>query len=378
MFKKHVWAIVFLCGLMLDNILLVAQKHAITNEGKKVILYSNYIWKYDTAVAIVPNNLELPQIKNNQTITYHAGFALCYNKTHEQSNWVAYQLTQAETQGTAERSNKFKPDPKVKGGTASDADYKQSGYDRGHLAPAADMGWSETSMQESFYYSNMSPQVPSFNRGIWKKLEEQVRNWAVQFDDIYVATGPVLTTGLPTIGFNKVSVPQLYYIALLVYGNKGKQAIAFVLPNEASQQALAHYVITIDSLEVLTGIDFFAGLLDEEEALLESVVHTDNWSIAKTQTKAKNKTETDTEKREVSALCKGISKSLNAPCKLRTNNANGYCHHHQSQAQNTLQINQENNRVIQTNKAVQCSGTTKAGNRCKRNTTNASGRCYQH
>jgi endonuclease G len=198
----------------------------------------------------------------------------------------------------------------------------------------------------------------------------------VQFDDIYVATGPILTNGLPTIGFNKVSVPKFYYKALLVYGNKGKQAIAFVLPNEASQQALINYVITIDSLEASTGIDFFAGLIDDEEALLESVVHTDNWSMAKTQAKAK--TENDMEKREVSALCQGISKSLNAPCKLRTNNANGYCHHHQSQAQNTKQINQENNRVIHTSKAVQCSGTTKAGNRCKRNTTNASGRCYQH
>ena len=378
MLKKHVWTFVLLCGLMLDNTLLVAQKHAITNDGKKVILYPNNIWKYDTAIVIVPNNLELPKIKTNQTITYHVGFALCYNKIHEQSNWVAYQLTRAETQGTAERNNKFKPDPKVKGGTASDGDYKQSGFDRGHLAPAADMSWSETSMQESFYYSNMSPQVPSFNRGIWKKLEEQVRNWAVQFEDIYVATGPILTNGLPAIGFNKVSVPQFYYKALLVYGNKGKQAIAFVLPNEASQEALTNYVITIDSLEALTGIDFFASLMDEEEALLESVVHTDNWSMAKIQTKAKTETETDTEKREVSALCKGISKSLNAPCKLRTNNANGYCHHHQSQAQNTLQINQENIRVIQTSKVVQCSGTTKAGKRCKRNTTNASGRCYQH
>lgn len=376
MLNKYVWAFVFLWGLIFNSVILLAQKYAVTNDGKKVILYSNNIWKYDTAIANVPDNLELPKLKNNQTITYHSGFALCYNKTHEQSNWVAYQLTQAETQGIVERSNKFKSDPKIKGGTASDADYKQSGYDRGHLAPAADMSWSETSMQESFYYSNMSPQVPSFNRGIWKKLEEQVRNWAVQFDDIYVATGPVLTNGLPTIGFNKVSVPQFYYKALLVYGKKGKQAIAFVLPNLSSQQALNSYVITIDSLEVLTGIDFFAGLIDEEEDLLESITHIENWSM--TNTKANVKTENDTKKKEVSALCKGISKSSNTPCKLRTNNANGYCHHHQSQAQITLQNNQDENRVRNAIETVQCSGTTKAGNRCKRKTTNVSGRCYQH
>lgn len=329
MFKKHIWAFVILFGLILNSNQLVAQKHVLTNDGKKVLLYDNYTWKYDTAALTIPEKLELPEFKSNQNITYHTGFTLCYNKTHEQSNWVAYQLTAAETQGTVQRSNKFEPDPKVKGGTATDADYKQSGYDRGHLAPAADMSWSEAAMQESFYYSNMSPQVPSFNRGIWKKLEEQVRDWVVQFDEIYVATGPVLTAGLPYIGANKVSVPSLYYKALLVYGNKGKQAIAFVLPNEASQQPLNNYIITIDSLEKLTGIDFFVGLPDDEETLLESVVHTDNWGF----TKPIVKSETNAGKRGEAVQCKGISKSLNAPCKLRTTNANGYCHQHQVENQ---------------------------------------------
>lgn len=374
MFKKNIWAFVILLGLMLNGNLLVAQKHVLTNDGKKVVLYANYTWKYDTAVLTIPERLELPEFKSYQNITYHTGFTLCYNKAHEQSTWVAYQLTAAETQGTVQRSNKFKPDPKVKGGTATDADYKQSGYDRGHLAPAADMSWSETAMQESFYYSNMSPQVPSFNRGIWKKLEEQVRDWALQFDEIYVATGPVLTAGLPHIGANKVSVPSLYYKALLVYGNKGKQAIAFVLPNEASQQPLNNYIITIDSLENLTGIDFFVGLPDDEETLLESVVHTDNWGL----TTSIVKPESNTEKRGEAVQCKGISKNLNAPCKLRTTNGNGYCHHHQNQAQNNLLLNSGDVNEINPNKAVQCSGTTKAGNRCKSTTTNASGRCYQH
>ncbi len=374
MFKKHIWFFVILFGLMLNSTALLAQKHALTNEGKKVVLYANYTWKYDTAALTIPERLELPEFKNNQNITYHSGFTLCYNKAHEQSNWVAYQLTAAETQGTAQRSNKFKPDPKVKGGTATDADYKQSGYDRGHLAPAADMSWSETAMQESFYYSNMSPQVPSFNRGIWKKLEEQVRAWALQFDEIYVATGPVLTAGLPHIGANKVTVPSLYYKALLVYGNKGKQAIAFALPNEASQQPLNNYAVTIDSLENLTGINFFVGLPDDEETLLESVVHTDNWGL----TKSIVKPESIIEKRGEAVQCKGISKSLNAPCKLRTTNANGYCHHHQNQVQNNLPLNSGSINQTNTSKAVQCIGTTKTGNRCKRTTTNANGRCYQH
>lgn len=370
---------ILLLGLMLSSSIVFAQQKALTQDGKQVILFPNYTWKYDTADVAVPTQLELPELKPNQTITYHTGFTLCYNKTHEQSNWVAYQLTSAETQGANERTNKFKPDPKIKGGTATDADYKQSGYDRGHLAPAADMAWSEKTMQESFYYSNMSPQVPGFNRGIWKKLEEQVRDWAVQFNEVYIATGPVLTNGLPYIGGNKVSVPNLYYKALLVYGNKGKQAIAFVLPNQASQQPLVSYVVSIDSLENLTGINFFAALQDDEEALIEANVHTTLWGL-QTSTQKQN----TTEKRGEATQCKGFSKSSNAPCKLRTTNANGYCHHHQNQIQtvehteDNLQINSGKPTETSTSKAVQCSGTTKAGNRCKRTTTNASGRCYQH
>lgn len=362
-----------LLGLISTGSLVLAQQKVLTQDGKQVVLFPNYTWKYDTADVVVPAQLELPALKQNQTITYHTGFSLCYNKTHEQSNWVAYQLTSAETQGSNQRTNKFKPDPKIKGGTATDADYKKSGYDRGHLAPAADMAWSETAMQESFYYSNMSPQVPSFNRGIWKKLEEQVRDWALQFDEVYVVTGPVLTGGLPYIGSNKVTVPDLYYKALLVYGNKGKQAIAFVLPNQASQQPLGSYVITIDSLENLTGINFFAALQDDEEALIEATVHPLLWGL-QTSTQKQNATQ----KMGEAAQCKGFSKSSNAPCKLSTTNANGYCHRHQYQTQNNLQINSGKSTETNTTKAVKCSGTTKAGNRCKRTTTNANGRCYQH
>jgi endonuclease G len=90
------------------------------------------------------------------------------------------------------RKDNFRSDPKVKTGSAALSDYKGSGYDRGHLAPAADFKWSATAMSESFYMSNMSPQVPGFNRGIWKNIESTVRNWAVENDEIYIVTGPVL------------------------------------------------------------------------------------------------------------------------------------------------------------------------------------------
>ena len=161
--------------------------------------------------------LEIPKTNSKDKIITHTGYSLLYNETHEQANWIAYDLTAEETNKLFERTDKFISDPKVKTGTASDKDYKGSGYDRGHLAPASDMGWSTTAMAESFYYSNMSPQTPSFNRGIWKKLEELVRTCAIENNTIYVVTGPVLTNGLQTIGPNKVSVPNYYYKVVLDY-----------------------------------------------------------------------------------------------------------------------------------------------------------------
>src|SRR6056297_540596 len=117
--------------------------------------------------------LELPQYGDNDVIITHKAYVLDYNEETEQADWVAWELTKEELNGEFERKNNFKPDPQVKTETADDKDYYKSGYDRGHLAPAADMTWDKVAMDESFYYSNMSPQNPSFNRGIWRRLETQ-------------------------------------------------------------------------------------------------------------------------------------------------------------------------------------------------------------
>ena len=125
---------------------------------------------------------------------------------------MANQLTAKEVNGKYERSDNFRKDPHVSTESATLSDYKGSGYDRGHIIPAADMKWSPDAMSASFFMSNMSPQDPSFNRGIWKKLEEQVGKWALENSEIYIVTGPVLTDGpYQTIGVNKVAVPKYYY-----------------------------------------------------------------------------------------------------------------------------------------------------------------------
>ena len=199
------------------------------------------------------------------------------NEGHEQANWVAYELTVSETGGKFKRTNKFIEDPLVSTGSATSKDYKKSGYDQGHLAPAADMAWSEITMKESFYFSNMSPQEPSFNRGIWKKLEEYVRYWACDNETIYVVTGPVLTEGLPSIGPNKVSVPEYYYKVILDYTLPEIKGIGFIMPNAGSKESLKTYAVTIDSVEKVTGIDFFYRLPDDQEGIIESIFDAGAW-----------------------------------------------------------------------------------------------------
>ena len=265
--------------------------------------------------------LEIPKTKDSEKIISHTGYSLLYNEKYKQANWVAYELTKQETNKIFERSNNFISDPKVKSVNAFDKDYKGSGYDKGHLAPAADMGWSATTMTESFYYSNMSPQQQGFNRGIWKKLEELVRTWAIENQAVYVVTGPVLSKGLSTIGYNKIAVPNYYYKVILDYKEPNIKGIGFILPNESSKSLLQNYAVSIDSVEKVTGIDFFYLLKDQEENLIEKELCINCWSWKSQKNSAEK-----------------ISAAV----------------------------------------SVQCGGITKAGNRCKRRTTNASGRCYQH
>lgn len=155
-------------------------------------------------------------------------------------------------------------------GSAESGDYKGSRYDKGHLAPAADMAWDSTAMCESFYMSNMSPQLPAFNRGIWKRLEDQVRDWAIENQEIWIVTGPVLRDDLPTIGTNHVSVPEYFYKVIIDIKEPDFKGIGFILPNKGSKEPLTAFAVTIDSVEALTGLDFFPGLPDSLEKLIES------------------------------------------------------------------------------------------------------------
>ena len=197
---------------------------------------------------------------------------------------MAYELTRAEvlTQNT-ERDDDFRADPMILTGSAELDDYKKSGYDRGHMAPAADFRWSKEAMSDTFYLSNMSPQDPSFNRGIWADLEAAVRVMAYENNTVYVVTGPVLTDGpYETIGENEVAVPKEYYKVILDYEEPEIKAIGFLLPNEGTSKSLESFAVTVNEVEDKTGIDFYPALPDEQEEIIEGDLDLSKWSLKTT------------------------------------------------------------------------------------------------
>jgi endonuclease G len=226
----------------------------------------------------IGQELYLPAIDSSKQIIKHYGFVLQYNEEYEQADWVAYELTANECIPIAKRSDYFREDPKIDSGSAADEDYKGSGYDRGHIAPAADMAWSLRSMQESFYYSNMSPQDPSFNRGIWKKLEAKVRNWAMEYNSIQVVSGPIIDSPFVSIGPNHVAIPQYYYKALLISNDSSYLGLGFILPNRKSSEKLESFIVSVNEIEVRTDIDLFPLLPDSIEEVVESQINPESWN----------------------------------------------------------------------------------------------------
>jgi endonuclease G len=207
----------------------------------------------------------------------HTYYTLSYNENYEQANWVYYTLTDSMVlNGTEERSNSFKMDGLVKTGSAKSSDYTKTGYDRGHLCPAGDMGFSLKAMQESFMMSNISPQTPDFNRGIWKELETEVRQWAKKEHKIIVVTGPVFKDSKGSIGKEEVLVPGYFF--KIIYDTTGEpKIIAFLLPNEKSDRPITDFAVTIDEAEKMTGFDFFSQLPDTLETKLEAKVELAGW-----------------------------------------------------------------------------------------------------
>ncbi|MEW6774041.1 MAG: DNA/RNA non-specific endonuclease [Bacteroidota bacterium] len=273
--KKRFFNIRFLFFvLIIFSLRIFSQIPATTYDGKKVILYSNNYWEN------AENKNELsyyyPALNKNDYLIQHHYYSLVYDTLHFLAKWTIYELKKEYLQSkVAERKNKFQADPYLPQLTQLDFVYKNSGYDKGHLVPAADMTFSELAMNESFYYTNVAPQLPSFNRGIWKKLEEQVRAWAMKHNNLIVLSGAFISDTLQKL--SKVSVPYYFYKIIAMITPSQTQMIAFIIPNEKSFLPLKHCVVSVDSIEKVTHINFFPSLNDNVEEQVEKKVDINFW-----------------------------------------------------------------------------------------------------
>lgn len=212
-------------------------------------------------------------------IVHHSHFSLSYNEPYEQAEWVAYKLSKEHLTYDDRKRPYFIEDPYVATKSADWRNYKGSGYDRGHLVPAGDRRFSKQAYDETFYTSNISPQNREFNAGLWNRLEKQTRTWAKRYKTLYVITGGVLVAGLNEIGDEDVAVPDYFY-KVIVKENKGElEVLAFLMKGEEQSKALKSFVVPLDRIEELTGIDFFYTMGIEVQSSIEGDVIIDNWKF---------------------------------------------------------------------------------------------------
>ena len=228
-----------------------------------------------------PAGLELPAIGPKEQVVQYQGYVSSYNTKTLIPNWVAYELTEEETYGDATRQDLiFSMDRNFKGKQAMREDYTGSGWTKGHMAPAADFFWDQDAMAETFYFMNVCPQREELNNKDWQYLEKQVRRWAREFGRVWVITGPIVGDNrYGTIGANHVVVPDAFFKAVLAQDGSDYQGIGFVMQNDKNRYYLEKCAISIDDLELLTGMDFYPALPDDLEDAAEAEFSLAFWDI---------------------------------------------------------------------------------------------------
>lgn len=210
-------------------------------------------------------------------VVHHAYYSLSYAETHEQAEWVAYEMKRSHLSQNEFKRPYFVEDKDVKTSSADWRNYKNSGYDRGHLCPAGDRRFDYDAYHETFLTSNISPQDRKFNGGVWNRLERKVRFWAKKYDGVFVVTGGVLKSGLKGIGEERVSVPEQFYKVIIDNSEPQMKAIGFLIPNQETDASFYDFAVSIDAIEAETGIDFFPAMDDSEEKKLEASIDLKAW-----------------------------------------------------------------------------------------------------
>ena len=213
----------------------------------------------------------------SNTVVHYKGYTSHFNKQWHIPNCVVYEITDKEARDKRERSGNFERDEKV-AGCPNWWDYRDSGYDRGHMAPAGDMKWDEQAMDETFYLTNICPQDNSLNAGFWNDLELKVREWARRDKSLIVVTGPIVGTNPSTIGQDMdIAVPEGFFKVVLAPKCNPMRAIAFICPNRACGGSLKSYAVSVDEVEKRTGMNFFNALPDDVENNIEAKCNLYQW-----------------------------------------------------------------------------------------------------
>ncbi len=220
----------------------------------------------------------VPDYKGGEAVQ-HDFYRLSYAEAYEQAAWVAYILRPGQLTDQDRERPFFVEDPLVSTHSADWRNYRGSGYDRGHLCPAGDMRFSEAAYNQTFYTSNISPQNREFNAGLWNDLEMQVRRWCKRYGPLCIITGGILEPGLPAIGEEDVAVPSRFFKVVAREGPNGISVLAFLMENRPSNAALETFLVPLDQVEALSGIEFFPGLPEAQQHELEATVQAEGWGF---------------------------------------------------------------------------------------------------
>lgn len=224
--------------------------------------------------------VKLPDGTPSQIKEYN-GFTLSFNKDNHTPNYVAWELLGEEIKYDVDRSDNFWQDPEIEGCPAH-SDYTRSGYDRGHMCPAADQKWSAEAMEDCFVMANMCPQVNSLNAGAWLTLENKERQWAQRDSAIMIIAGPIYDpSDTKRIGNIGVRVPSAFFKAFLAPYVAKPRAIAFVYPNMSAPGNMQNYAMSVDDLEEIIGFDLFSSLPDNIENAVEASYSFSEWNKSK-------------------------------------------------------------------------------------------------
>tara|TARA_B100000575_G_C23132060_1_gene656858 strand:+ start:1266 stop:2420 length:1155 start_codon:yes stop_codon:yes gene_type:complete len=336
------------------------------------------------------------------TLLTNPSYFVDFDDASRIAHWVHYELRASESNGRISRTDDFRWDPRPESSAYAES-YRGSGYDRGHLKPAGDSKTSHSEMSKSFMMTNMIPQTPSLNRGIWRVLEQDIRNWSVKYGVVHVSTGPSLSTKT-RIG-QGVRVPAACWKAVL-RTSPDTSTIAFMMPNsEKVQGSIGDYVIKVDELESRIQIDLFPELPDEIEDRIESMDASEQWEMssgggfartglqclgiaATSGLRCGNFTPNENQHCHLHqdqsdnpidtglAQCKGTASSTGKRCRNMIKAPSGYCHYHKPSDQ---QNSPSSSPAIHHGGSRQCSGKAKStGKRCRNMTTHPSGRCHHH